>query len=411
MVFSLNNIIFKEVKRLNLNMTDTNYYDYQAYGTQVGEIGTTNVLPTIQGTTEVLSPIGGDFGTTFVQGENTVLQDTAGLGEATTTTGYFGETTFGTTQEYPATTYGGEQVLQTTTTQPTTIYGETQFTTDNNTFFPGVTTTDNTALYGEVQSPTTVINDGTAIYGGDQVFTGTNVTQGTTQVLPATNVDANTFFAGATTTTTQTTYGTTGVSPSPIQTTLGTTQIPTTNQVTTLGNGNIVPVNAQAVPPQNVQTNVAVAQNQIIQNQTPATAQAQGQLRKSNQQKLPGGKVIDEDFRRGRPVYNDKYSNISKYEMPRILPRPVYNARINNQSKASKIVGVNQVNPLGANKINNIGLGVNPGLSKLERGVTYDPSVRGITPFLNKAGLGQINNNIQPAGQNQKNLGNIKDYL
>ena len=399
-------------------MSDPNFYNYQTYDTQVGEIGATNVLPTIQGTTEVLPAIGGDFGTGFIQGENTVLQDTAGFGGTTTTTGYLDGTTtdantfFGTTQEYPATTttnnvfYGGEQVLQ-ATAQPTTYFGDTQVTTDNNAFFTGVTTTDN---YG---SP--VVTDGTTLFGENQ----TNAFQGTTQILPATNVDANTFFAGTTTqipgtvqntmttTTTQTTtYGVNGVSSSPIQAIFGTTQIPTTQVATA------VPLNAQTVTTTDVKTNVipgAVAQNQIIQNQVPVAAQTQGQFRNSNppQPKPSGARVYDEDFRRGRPVYNDRYSG-SKYEIPHILPRPVHRAGANNQDNASKIVGVNQVNPLGVNNINNVGLGINPGLSKLDRGYSYD--VRN-PQLLNKAGLGLINNNLQPAGQNPKILGNIKDYL
>jgi hypothetical protein len=387
-------------------MSDPNFYNYQTYDTQVGEIGATNVLPTIQGTTEVLPAIGGDFGTGFIQGENTVLQDTAGFGGTTTTTGYLdgtitdANTFFGTTQEYPATTtdnnvfYGGDQVLQ-ATAQPTTYFGDTQVTTDNNAFFTGVTTTDNTALFG-----TSVVTDGTTLFGENQ----TNAFQGTTQILPATNVDANTFFAGTTTqipgtvqntttttTTTQTTYGVNGVSSSPAQAIFGTTQIPTTQVATA------VPLNAQTVTTTDVKTNVipgAVAQNQIIQNQVPVVAQTQGLLNNINQPpqpKLPGGRVYDEDFRRGRPVYNDRYSG-SKYEMPHILPRPVYKAGVNNQDK---IVGVNQVNP---------------GLNRLEKGMSYD--VRGITnPLLNKAGLGPINNNLQLAGQNQKTLGNIKDFL
>jgi hypothetical protein len=403
-------------------MSDPNFYNYQTYDTQVGEIGATNVLPTIQGTTEVLPAIGGDFGTGFIQGENTVLQDTAGFGGTTTTTGYLdgtitdANTFFGTTQEYPATTtdnnvfYGGDQVLQ-ATAQPTTYFGDTQVTTDNNVFFTGVTTTDNTALFG-----TSVVTDGTTLFGENQ----TNAFQGTTQILPATNVDANTFFAGTTTqipgtvqntttttTTTQTTYGVNGVSSSPIQAIFGTTQIPTTQVATA------VPLNAQTVTTTDVKTNVipgAVAQNQIIQNQVPVAAQTQGQFRNSNppQPKPSGARVYDEDFRRGRPVYNDRYSG-SKYEIPHILPRPVHKIGANNQDNASKIVGVNQVNPLGVNNINNVGLGINPGLSKLDRGYSYD--IRANPQLLNKAGLGLINNNLQPAGQNPKILGNIKDYL
>ena len=402
-------------------MSDPNFYNYQTYDTQVGEIGATNVLPTIQGTTEVLPAIGGDFGTGFIQGENTVLQDTAGFGGTTTTTGYLDGTTtdantfFGTTQEYPATTtdnnvfYGGDQVLQ-ATAQPTTYFGDTQVTTDNNVFFTGVTTTDNTALFG-----TSVVTDGTTLFGENQ----TNAFQGTTQILPATNVDANTFFAGTTTqipgtvqnttttTTTQTTYGVNGVSSSPAQAIFGTTQIPTTQVATA------VPLNDLTVTTTDIKTNVipgAVAQNQIIQNQVPVAAQTQGQFRNSNppQPKPSGARVYDEDFRRGRPVYNDRYSG-SKYEIPHILPRPVHKIGANNQDNASKIVGVNQVNPLGVNNINNVGLCINPGLSKLDRGYSYD--IRANPQLLNKAGLGLINNNLQPAGQNPKILGNIKDYL
>jgi hypothetical protein len=45
----------------------------------------------------------------------------------------------------------------------------------------------------------------------------------------------------------------------------------------------------------------------------------------------------------------------------------------------------------------------------LDRGYSYD--IRANPQLLNKAGLGLINNNLQPAGQNPKILGNIKDYL
>ena len=402
-------------------MSDPTYFNYQPYETQVGEIGATNVLPTIQGTTEVLPPIGGDFGTGFIQGENTVLEDTAGLGVATATTQYFGATTndanipYTTAQEYPATTtdnnvfYGGEQVYQ-ATADPTTIYGGTQVTTDNNAFFTGVATTDNTTFFG---TPTNA-NDGTAYFGENQVVTDANGFQGAAQLLPATNVDANTFFAGTatqipgttrttttTTTTKTTTFGTTGVSPSPVQQTVGAPKIPTNNQVTAVGITN------------DVRTNVipgAVAQNQVIQKQEPVVAQPQVQLRRSNkevQHKFPGGKVYDEDFRRGRPVYNDKYSG-SKYEMPRLIPRPVYKPGVNNQVN---LVNANKVNQLGVNNINNVGLGVNPGLSKLQKEMSYDIRGKGIQPLLNNAGLGPINTNLQPAGQNPKVLGNIKDFL
>ena len=140
-------------------------------------VGTTNVLPPIKGKTEVLAPIGGGFGTTAIttHEENTVLRDTAGLGDSTGTNNIFGATTntndifgdtlkstaessafTGATQAFGGTTlesntyFGDTQTLGTTTTTTTTetkhfVTGDTSAiplgTTDTNAFFTGATTT------------------------------------------------------------------------------------------------------------------------------------------------------------------------------------------------------------------------------------------------------------------------------
>lgn len=261
-----------------------------------------------------------------------------------------------------------------------------------------------------------------------------------------------------TTTTTQTTYGTTQVLPTTTttQTTYGTTQaIPTTTQVT-YGTTQVVPTTTQVT--QNIQTTATpglISQNQIIQNV--GTTLPLGTQVKEQIIPIPGstlGKLVDEDYRRGRPLYNDIHTK--GYRYPHLIARPNFNVAYNapglsrygylsslnpafnrnglnvlgsnyNNLNASRLgvnnlnpsaIGVNNLNPslIGVNNLNNSGIGVNNlnasglGLNRLSRGGSYDVYRGGITPLLNKYGLGQVNT-VQPIGQNVLQTNQIKDYL
>ena len=422
-------------------MIDPNAFDVQAYGSPATiEVGGTNVLPTIQGTTEVLPAIGGFDA--FTQGGNTVLQDTAGLGgttqiigdtntyfgTTTDTTAVFGQTLTGTTTD--GTFYTGDtQILPTTTTDTNAFYGTTQV-------LPA-TTTDGATFYGDTQIIGTTTDTNAFLTGATTLpvtTTDANAFYGTTQVVPATNVDPNTFFAGTTQIpdvtgfatqgnvqpiTTQTTYGTTPDLAATAQTafvapgvpiTAQTTAIPTTTQVATTNMIQGQPQVQNIPQATQVATPGVAPPNQLGQNIVGIGGKAQGQHPPLQMPRI-GGKLLDEDFRRGRPLYNDiQYKG---YKPSYVPIRPNYKTTLNK-------------NGLNAAGVNNVGVGVNnigginnvkPGLDKLGRGGSYDVYGRGINPLLNKVGLGQVNN-IQPAGQNvqlmgpnAQKVGQIKDFL
>ena len=102
-----------------------------------------------------------------------------------------------------------------------------------------------------------------------------------------------------------------------------------------------------------------------------------------------GKGIMDEDFRRGRPIYTNDAGGYGKILLSRKnnnLPvRPSYNVGVYNTPKLLNYqnVGVNKIN-------NNVNVNAGAGLDRLGRGGSYDVYGRGITPLLNKAGLGQV---------------------
>ena len=152
---------------------------------------------------------------------------------------------------------------------------------------------------------------------------------------------------------------------------------------------------------------------------------------------MPGsslGKLVDEDYRRGRPLYNDIHSKRFRY--PHLIARPNYNVAYNVPG-LYKYGYINSLNPainrnglnvlgtnynnlnasrFGVNNLNTSGLGLNNlnatgiGLNRLARGGSYDVYGGGITPLLNKSGLGQVTT-VPPIGQNVLQTNQIKNYL
>ena len=409
------------------------------------------------------------FGQTQFQGNNAVLQQTAGLAGPTDENGFFGATAttndiFGQTLKTDidgADLFGATPTFQGTTTDTNALFGTTntiQTVNGTNTYlgdaqtFAG-TTTDTNTYFGTTEGVTTTVP---------------NNFFGTTQTLPGT-VEANAFFSNptmtqtqflpggtttqTTTTTTKTTYGTADVQPG--QTTYGTVptstsqylatgvnqttydnygvpmasvgygttaadlpvttqtpiNIPTTTQTTTQTTYNTTPIavptttiaqpvqQTQTVKTTKVQTTVPptiqvaptpVAVPRIIPIQQQVVQTTQPQIL----QPQLGTRIMDEDFRRGRPVYND-------IRTIGLLQRHVNNSPVKLRYNAGVLPNTYLINNgyVGANglRYNNVGL------DRLGRGGSYDVYGRGINPLLNRVGLGNVNN-IRPTS-------NIKDFL
>jgi len=429
--------------------------DFQGFG-QIQGVGDANILPPIQGNTQVLPAISPD-------NLGGVLQETAGFAGATDANGFFG-----------------------TTATTNDIFGDTlKTTTETNDFqnFQG-TTTEANALLGNVQTFPGATTDTTGFFGSAQGFTTSdpifaNQTLAGTQFLPTTTgtTDANTMFGATqilpgqgiqqtTTTTTQTTYNTQGfgvpnqfgLDTNNLPETIGTYALPSnaiqseypatgpTTADANIGYGTTMAdyYNAQAniqnttttetmpietIPPNppSTFTNLTPVTQTAITQQTPAitipppqpepqpipqpmpepviqtipqqttqivqnTAPVQPQMIQANLPILQtrfGKGIMDEDFKRGRPIYttdNGGYGKILLSRRNNNLPvRPSYNVGIYNTPKLLNYQNVNAV------KINNnANVNAGAGLDRLSRGGSYDVYGRGITPLLNKAGLGQV---------------------
>lgn len=122
-----------------------------------------------------------------------------------------------------------------------------------------------------------------------------------------------------------------------------------------------------------------------------------------------GQKIMDEDFRRGRPVYDEIRKGQQLPKKKYLPPKPIYNVDINKNKFHNngyekddfvvRRIGVNEVQK------NNINKGNGNKLDRLGRGGSYDVYGRGITPLLNKVGLEKDKN------PNTQLTSNIKDFL
>lgn len=417
-------------------MTDQNAFNLQGFTTE----GTTNVLPPIQGTTQVLPTISPDG---LTQGTDTVLQQTAELlqtdangffGAGATTNDIFGETLKSETNDF----LGGQTIG--TTTDTNTLFGTTQVlpaTTDPNAFLnnqtlaatqylPG-TTTDTNAIFGTTQvlpGATTFGTEGTTTtttttqttYGTTQGITlpgqttfGTTMTQGE---YPAT-IGSNDFKPGFQLPTTTTDgfgtngpttsdalvgYGTTAADWAAFTTTQTTPQIETTTiQPTTTNEFAFTATETQPIteavpietipPPQPI----TIPQPQPVVIPPPQPAPQVTQIQQPLTQTQFAARIIDEDFRRGRPVYNDFKATGLRIQQPsnNNLPiRPNYNEGINRLNYGYNNTGFSRYN-----------INMGTGLDRLARGGSYDVYGRGITPMLNNAGLTPINPTVQATGR------------
>ena len=440
--------------------------DFQGFGIQ--GTGDANILPPIQGNTQVLPAISPD-------NLGGVLQETAGFAGTTDANGFFGATTntndiFGDTLKTETNDF---QNLQGTTTNPNAIFGLGATTTDPNALAFAGATTDTTGFFGGTEGfitsdpiltnqtlagtqflPTTTgTTDQNAIFGATQVLPGQGIQQTTTTTtqttyntqgfgvpnqfvldnnvslpetigtyaLPTNAIQSEYPATGPTTADANIGYGTTVAdyfkAQANVQNTMTTEAIPTTaietippNPVTTFA--DLTPVTQttaqttytqqtptitvpppqpepQPIPqpiPQPVPQPVTQT-TQIVQNTVPVQPQ-------TIQSNLPilqtrfGKGIMDEDFRRGRPIYNNDvgYGKILiPKKNPNLPARPIYNVGVYNTPKLLNYqnTGISRLN-------NNANANVGPGLDRLGRGGSYDVYGRGITPLLDKTGLGQV---------------------
>ena len=145
-------------------MTDSNTFNFENYNQgQAIEYGNEQVLPPIQGDTQFLNQNEAQMDpNTFIQGDNNVLQETAGMG---------GET-------INADLYNQTNTYQDNTMDTNAIFGETL-----------KTGTEVPELYGQGFQGTTT-NTTTNVIEGNNFFEGTN------QVQEA-NIDPNAFLSNA----------------------------------------------------------------------------------------------------------------------------------------------------------------------------------------------------------------------
>ena len=412
--------------------------------------------------------------------------------------------------------YGQTQIPQTTTTttttteyntlygqnpniQGTTTYGETQIlpTTDTNTYINTETYQNNQIDYGQptkqnefVTYQTGALTDlnnynfDTTNYTQQINTTGEPITQTTTttnitteaQPIPqyqtqnyTTEIQNQNYINNIPLAETQyiqpqqqydiSQFQTVNTIPTTTQITQEQTNIPEQTQFQTTQNI----INTYNIP---VQQEVQAPQTQIIlkQQQVPNVVnkpQPQPQpeqkiieIKKNNG--LLGfplvGRVIDEDFRRGRPIYSDiirpsnklkvmdnrityKARNMNYHEnigLSRLSPSMSYdrfgqiNSSINpninsniqnnvnnqinpinqiNQVNNNVIANVNNIGNNVGNAINNVNNNINAGLDRITKASSYNVGPQSITPILNNVGLNQ--NNTSPEINKNENLKNF----
>ena len=167
-----------------------------------------------------------------------------------------------------------------------------------------------------------------------------------------------------------------------------------------------IPQPIQQVVPQQLQQTVQQPIQQIIPQQLQQTIHQPIQPNRNFLQdtaKLQmtlrnGPKIMDEDFQRGRPIYGDAGKN-----------RGYVPSNIQNYAPKFRQGFEQNLLPFGTNsKINNKITYVpvdnlRPNMDKLTKAASYDNIRTGITPLLNKSGLGNIDYN--------NNVNRLKEYM
>ena len=391
-----------------------------------------------------------------------------------------GTTTYGETQILPSTDnnviYGTTQIGETVQNQydfgqPSTNNEYTTYQTsgttdlnnyniDINNIQPGTTTTTNTTTTNTVYE-----NHGTTQYQ-TQNYDQTNFDNYTNNNNPITNTNVekieNTYDINANPIT-QTQYITSyDTNQLPTTTTTNQQEVKITSEQTPVVETKYTPPQPEPQPQiqtnQNINTTNPSVQENTDNNQnknvvTPPPNVPQQQIIQLDKPRYKFfGKLIDEDFRRGRPIYSEMVSPSTKLRIYNNNNNPYYrvkNIEIQNRIGLSRLTpsmsydgnelkstihpsfnfrpinsyfGYSNMNPINSfnnNLVNNtnntignltnIGNNFNDkidiGLNRVARAGSYDVNPQSINPLLNNVGLNQIN--VLPDNK----VNNLKNFV
>lgn len=372
----------------------------------------------------------GQQGITLGQASDTVLQDTAGFGGTTDANGFFGTTTntndiFG--QTFKTNTETGEFNTTQTNTDDNTLLGATNTFQGNTTFGATDTNTYAQPVVTPIENNTIIgIDDTNALFSNPTLIetkflpptttktttTTTNTTYGISASQPQIigqntlgTVDTNNHYQSEYLATGNTKYDTTVFPDAPVgygttaadfatvnQAQTTTTDLETTTQTQTTYDVNPstyvdynttnIPttyensvVETTSQPEQVITTQIPEIQNQVIESTSLYTITPQENIIQTPPPQMIqtqfGRRIIDEDFRRGRPIYNDDFREFKL--------RQNSNNNNNLPIRPSYNVGLYTHPHLFNYGYGGGGFGYNK-LDKLTRGSSYDVKVNSNLP-------------------------------
>ena len=413
------NAIYGQTQILPTTTTENTYYSQPQEIQGTTTYGETQILPSTDSNTYFdTAQITYDQPQTQTQNDYTTYQtsDTVDLNNYN-----FGTTNIETTNTYTTEAIPVTQNETTTTTTTTNTYVEPTYETTQN---YGIT---NTQTYQTSEIPVTTTTQ--------NIFDTNEIPMTETKYLsPKPQYEVSQFQQTYDTTPVTTTTTTTNVTTENIRTTnvvnqpiVQTNYVPTSNQIITqpqVQNTRITTTTNQTIP-ENINNNQVTRVTRVT-NPPPQKNESKPQIIPINLNKNKGpsaykilGNLIDEDFKRGRPIYTEygsPYVKLRHYDqvsptyqvrrvmndnrnvigLSRLTPALSYDRVGNNPPTLTSTLmksNTNQIYPYNSN-INNIRqdmnlINSNIGLDRIKKATSYDAGTKQIDPLLNNYGFNQ----------------------
>ena len=413
------NAIYGQTQILPTTTTENTYYSQPQEIQGTTTYGETQILPSTDSNTYFdTAQITYDQPQTQTQNDYTTYQtsDTVDLNNYN-----FGTTNIETTNTYTTEAIPVTQNETTTTTTTTNTYVEPTYETTQN---YGIT---NTQTYQTSEIPVTTTTQ--------NIFDTNEIPMTETKYLsPKPQYEVSQFQQTYDTTPVTTTTTTTNVTTENIRTTnvvnqpiVQTNYVPTSNQIITqpqVQNTRITTTTNQTIP-ENINNNQVTRVTRVT-NPPPQKNESKPQIIPINLNKNKGpsaykilGNLIDEDFKRGRPIYTEygsPYVKLRHYDqvsptyqvrrvmndnrnvigLSRLTPALSYDRVGNNPPTLTSTLmksNTNQIYPYNSN-INNIRqdmnlINSNIGLDRITKATSYDAGTKQIDPLLNNYGFNQ----------------------
>ena len=403
--------------------TTTTTTNENAYFTQPQEIqgtttyGETQILPSTDSNTY--------YGTTQINYDQPQTQNEYTTSYQTSSPVDLNNYNFGTTNIESGNTYTTEAI-------PVTQNEATTTTTTTNTYVEP-TSYDTTQNYGITNTQTYQISEVpiTTTTTTQNAFDTNNIPITETQYISTQpqydNTQYQQSYDATPITTTTTTTNITTTNNIITQPNIETNYTPNSNQIITqpqIQNTRITTTTNQTIPENNININ-NINNNQItrVTNPPQQTIETKPQIIPINLNKNKGpsaykilGNLIDEDFKRGRPIYTEygsPYMKLRHYDqvaptyqvrrvmnesrnvigLSRLTPAMSYDRVGNNPQTLNSTIGklnTNQVSLYNSN-INN-SINNNIGLERITKANSYDTGAQSINPLLNSYGFNQNQN-------------------